>query len=53
MLLLMLLPLAPPIQRDPSALDVSFTVKTFVLTASPAPHVHTLFLSLVPTVLAS
>lgn len=48
----LLLPVAPPIQRNPGALHVGLALKPFVPTASPAPHVHALLLGLVPTVLA-
>lgn len=45
--------LASSVDRNPSAFDVGLAVKPFALTASPASHVHTLLLCLVPTVLAS
>lgn len=48
----LLLPLVPPIQRDPSTLNVGLALKPFVPTASPAPHILTLLLGLVPAVLA-
>ena len=38
------------IGRNPSALDVSLAMKGFRFAASSASHIHTLFLSLIPTV---
>lgn len=37
---------------DPSALDMSLTLKTSVPATTPAPHVNTVLLCLVSTILA-
>lgn len=48
----MLLPLAALGGGDPRALDVGWAFEPSTLAASPAPHVGTVFLGLVPTILA-
>ena len=48
-----LLPLAPSIYRNPSALDMGLALKPSAFTAGSASHVKTVLLCLVSTVLAA